>query len=186
MVMTTFTRLGLFKSAEEAIYSGELHVSTTSNEDSNYVPMLDGSSPSLVPVPVPIPIVTEFIKKSLPVVLFSNFLQGADESTGRILHQQDYYYYYYYYGFDVDHGENGKLKCSVCWDCIEGSHQIRVLSNCSHVFHKECLDRWVDEGQLTCPLCRSKLLPPNTNPWVVLRNTHLSDTATEPELVTSY
>lgn len=88
MVMTTFTRLGLFKSAEEAIYSGELHVSTTSNEDGNYVPMLDGSSPSLVPVPVPvpIPIVTEFIKKRLPVVLFSNFLQGADESTGRILH----------------------------------------------------------------------------------------------------
>lgn len=168
MVSMAFSRLGLFKSAEEAIYSGELHDhSTTSNEDSNYVLMWDGSSPSLVPVPIPI--VTAFIKKRLPVVLFSDFIEGADKS--RIMDEFDLD------GFEVDR----KMRCSVCWDCIEGSHQIRELSTCCHVFHRECLDRWVDEGQLTCPLCRSTLLPPYTSPWVVLRNADLSDTPTEQE-----
>ncbi|KAE9451943.1 hypothetical protein C3L33_16175, partial [Rhododendron williamsianum] len=168
MVSMAFSRLGLFKSAEEAIYSGELHDhSTTSNEDSNYVLMWDGSSPSLVPVPIPI--VTAFIKKRLPVVLFSDFIEGADKL--RIMDEFDLD------GFEVDR----KMRCSVCWDCIEGSHQIRELSTCCHVFHRECLDRWVDEGQLTCPLCRSTLLPPYTSPWVVLRNADLSDTPTEQE-----
>ncbi|KAH7841241.1 hypothetical protein Vadar_027494 [Vaccinium darrowii] len=176
MFMTAFTHLGLFKSAEEAIYSGELHSTTTttstSNENNNHVLMWDGSSPCLVPVPIPV--VTAFIKKTLPVVLFSDLLEGEDQSRGRKMNEHDSY------DFDddddddddVDGGEERKeMGCSVCWDCIEGNHKIRELSWCSHVFHKECLDRWVDEGQHTCPLCRSMLLPPNTSPWLLLRNT---------------
>ena len=27
-------------------------------------------------------------------------------------------------------------------------------TGCSHVFCKECLDRWLDKGKKTCPLCR--------------------------------
>ena len=26
-------------------------------------------------------------------------------------------------------------------------------------FHKACIDKWVDKGQATCPLCRALLLP---------------------------
>ncbi|KAJ4777190.1 RING zinc finger protein-like [Rhynchospora pubera] len=35
----------------------------------------------------------------------------------------------------------------------------RKHGNCSHLFHKECIDNWVDLGKVTCPLCRALLLP---------------------------
>ncbi|RVW60946.1 hypothetical protein CK203_049270 [Vitis vinifera] len=47
-------------------------------------------------------------------------------------------------------------------ECMKGaapgeSQEVRELGNCCHVFHKECIDIWMDQGQGTCPLCRSKL-----------------------------
>ncbi|KAL6005808.1 hypothetical protein ACLOJK_006381 [Asimina triloba] len=57
-----------------------------------------------------------------------------------------------------DAGEDETI-CAVCLSGVEVGHEIRELCNCSHVFHVGCLDKWVDQGQLTCPMCRSKLLP---------------------------
>ncbi|WCJ26662.1 RING/U-box superfamily protein [Euphorbia peplus] len=57
-------------------------------------------------------------------------------------------------------GDEGCV-CSVCLDCIENADEIRELCNCNHVFHKDCLDNWVDLGRITCPLCRSMLFPDN-------------------------
>ncbi|KAL6291743.1 hypothetical protein ACE6H2_009253 [Prunus campanulata] len=45
---------------------------------------------------------------------------------------------------------------------MEGSQAVREPCNCSHAFHRECLDVWIDEGQLTRPLCRSELVPNST------------------------
>ncbi|KAM4123008.1 hypothetical protein ACB094_01G126900 [Castanea mollissima] len=61
--------------------------------------------------------------------------------------------------YGVMHGEDVDMECSVCLNCVERSHEMRELSNCYHVFHKACLDRWVDEGQVTCPLCRTMIFP---------------------------
>ncbi|WOL05452.1 E3 ubiquitin-protein ligase [Canna indica] len=49
--------------------------------------------------------------------------------------------------------------CAVCLGSLESRHEVRELGNCSHAFHKGCIDKWVDIGQLTCPLCRARLLP---------------------------
>lgn len=57
--------------------------------------------------------------------------------------------------------EGKDVKCIICLSKVEERQEVRVLSNCCHVFHRECLDVWVDQGQGTCPLCRSKLLPSN-------------------------
>ncbi|KAK3010963.1 hypothetical protein RJ639_010843 [Escallonia herrerae] len=126
MFIGALTHLGLFKPAPEEDYSREY--------SNDYVLILDGSSPSLVPVPVHV--ITAAIKKKLPVVLYGEF-------GGRLGAQ-----------------EVGERACPVCLDCIEDTHEIRQLCNCSHAFHRVCLDTWVDEGQVTCPLCRSMLLPP--------------------------
>ncbi|KAJ3691002.1 hypothetical protein LUZ61_020166 [Rhynchospora tenuis] len=55
---------------------------------------------------------------------------------------------------------NGEQSvCVVCLAALEGRHEVRKLGNCCHLFHKGCIDRWVELGQVTCPLCRSPLLP---------------------------
>ncbi|RVW85769.1 hypothetical protein CK203_033406 [Vitis vinifera] len=111
IVMVALAHLGLFHPPEQA-YSEEHPAST-------YVVVMDGQTPSLVPVPV----VMAWIKKRVPVVEYGSFL-------GKLgMHEDE------------------DAVCSVCLDCIKRSHQIRELSNCCHVFHKECLDTWVDEGQ---------------------------------------
>ncbi|XP_031258080.1 E3 ubiquitin-protein ligase RHA2B-like [Pistacia vera] len=101
-----------------------------------YVLVIDGPNPSIVTVPLHI--LTSLIKKSLPVVQYSSFIErfGA--------HNDD---------------EDTNSVCSVCLECIERNEDIRELRNCSHLFHRKCLDYWVDEGQVTCPLCRSLLFP---------------------------
>ncbi|KAF5737880.1 hypothetical protein HS088_TW13G00771 [Tripterygium wilfordii] len=48
--------------------------------------------------------------------------------------------------------------CAVCLsDFVEGD-KIRRLK-CNHTFHRDCLDRWLEQCWATCPLCRTKVLP---------------------------
>ncbi|KAA8526067.1 hypothetical protein F0562_007833 [Nyssa sinensis] len=91
---------------------------------------------------VPVHVLTASIKESLPVLQYHDFLQNR---------------------FGKHEEEDENKACAVCLDSIEGSHEIRELCNCSHVFHRDCLDTWVDEGRVTCPFCRSMLLPPKGN-----------------------
>ncbi|KAL6979560.1 Homeobox protein B-H1 [Sarracenia purpurea var. burkii] len=55
----------------------------------------------------------------------------------------------------VDPPEN----CAVCLYEFDGGDEIRRLTNCRHVFHRSCLDRWMDHDQRTCPLCRTQFIP---------------------------
>ncbi|XP_004514181.1 uncharacterized protein [Cicer arietinum] len=44
--------------------------------------------------------------------------------------------------------------CSICLvDFSFGSKAIRLPSPCSHVYHENCIMRWLNESN-TCPLCR--------------------------------
>ncbi|KAF8702564.1 hypothetical protein HU200_032948 [Digitaria exilis] len=49
--------------------------------------------------------------------------------------------------------------CRVCLEGLEATDEVRRLGNCAHAFHTRCIDRWIDMGEVTCPLCRSNLLP---------------------------
>ena len=128
MVMSALTRLGLLNPPEQADQTEDLA--------SDYVLVMDGLSPSLIPVHK----LMMLIKKRVPVIECSNFLER----------------------YGVVHDEDVDMECSVCLNCVERSHEIRELCNCYHVFHRECLDRWVDEGQVTCPLCRTMMFPAET------------------------
>ncbi|OAY79932.1 E3 ubiquitin-protein ligase RHA1B [Ananas comosus] len=56
--------------------------------------------------------------------------------------------------------EVGGESCAVCLSEMGRGEEVRRLSNCRHVFHRGCLDRWmVGHEQGTCPLCRAPLLP---------------------------
>lgn len=52
-------------------------------------------------------------------------------------------------------------QCAVCLNAMEAKQLTRELRNCSHVFHKQCLDAWIDNSNVTCPLCRADLLYEN-------------------------
>ncbi|XP_022737304.1 E3 ubiquitin-protein ligase RHA2A-like [Durio zibethinus] len=124
-----FTHLGLLKPPPEEDYY-------SANHFSGYVLLMDSRSRSLVPVPIQV--VTEMIKQNLPVREYGNFIER--------------------FGDDHEQVEKNTI-CTVCLDSMEKNDEMRELCKCSHVFHKECLDTWVNEGQVTCPLCRSTLYP---------------------------
>ncbi|XP_052200191.1 uncharacterized protein LOC127806746 [Diospyros lotus] len=49
-------------------------------------------------------------------------------------------------------------ECPVCLCKIDAGEEIREL-RCAHLFHRDCLDRWVGYKHRTCPLCRGCLAP---------------------------
>ncbi|OIW02031.1 hypothetical protein TanjilG_13769 [Lupinus angustifolius] len=49
--------------------------------------------------------------------------------------------------------------CAVCLYEFSGEDEIRCLRNCKHIFHRGCVDRWIDHDQKTCPLCRTPFVP---------------------------
>ncbi|CAL1407968.1 unnamed protein product [Linum trigynum] len=48
--------------------------------------------------------------------------------------------------------------CSVCLTRFNPESEINRLS-CGHIFHMVCLEKWLDYWNITCPLCRSPLMP---------------------------
>ncbi|XP_057421553.1 RING-H2 finger protein ATL64-like [Lotus japonicus] len=82
--------------------------------------------------------------------------------------------------------------CAVCLNQLKIEDEVRELMNCYHVFHKECIDRWLEHDHesenhnATCPLCRAPLLsscclssessscvPPPQPSWAVERLLYL-------------
>ncbi|KAI3860045.1 hypothetical protein MKX03_003120 [Papaver bracteatum] len=59
------------------------------------------------------------------------------------------------------------LDCAVCLGEYEDEDELRLLTKCRHVFHRECIDGWL-ESHSTCPVCRSDL-----NPTVSLKTKNL-------------
>jgi hypothetical protein len=45
--------------------------------------------------------------------------------------------------------------CSICQDELSKDNVIRQL-NCSHIYHKECIDKYLLEYSSKCPICRAE------------------------------
>ncbi|XP_021753863.1 E3 ubiquitin-protein ligase RHA1B-like [Chenopodium quinoa] len=56
-------------------------------------------------------------------------------------------------------GSNEPEQCAVCLYDFRDHEEIRRLTNCGHIFHRVCVDRWMDHDQITCPLCRTPFVP---------------------------
>ncbi|KAK4439365.1 RING-H2 finger protein ATL18 [Sesamum alatum] len=64
---------------------------------------------------------------------------------------------------------NGEEMCSICLMEFEKEDLVNKLPRCGHLFHMECMEKWLDRCQFTCPLCRSSVLPVGPLPckmWV--------------------
>ena len=52
--------------------------------------------------------------------------------------------------------KNNILKeCPICFDKINRENE--CITNCHHIFCKQCLDNWFDKGKITCPNCRENI-----------------------------
>lgn len=54
---------------------------------------------------------------------------------------------------EEESGAEHKICCSICLSDYGESEVVRVLPDCSHMFHVDCIDQWL-RRQATCPLCR--------------------------------
>ncbi|KAF8087179.1 hypothetical protein N665_0596s0029 [Sinapis alba] len=54
---------------------------------------------------------------------------------------------------------NPPESCRICQEEFDVGDQVRCLRNCVHVFHKTCIDRWIHDHKMTCPLCRTPIIP---------------------------
>ncbi|XP_022925918.1 E3 ubiquitin-protein ligase ATL41-like [Cucurbita moschata] len=70
------------------------------------------------------------------------------------------------------HGEI--VECSICLSNIEEKATVRILPNCKHIFHVECIDMWLFSNT-TCPVCRTAVEP-------IVTATEDGETPTAPPL----
>ncbi|KAI6677443.1 hypothetical protein NL676_038239 [Syzygium grande] len=54
---------------------------------------------------------------------------------------------------EVEDGDHEKT-CSICLVDYEGEDLVSKLHRCGHMFHMDCIERWLERSQFTCPLCR--------------------------------
>ncbi|XP_011034058.1 PREDICTED: probable E3 ubiquitin-protein ligase XERICO [Populus euphratica] len=55
------------------------------------------------------------------------------------------------------YGVSTAMECCVCLCGFQAEEEVSEL-HCKHFFHRACLDKWFDNKQATCPLCRSIIL----------------------------
>ncbi|WOL08931.1 RING-H2 finger protein ATL70-like [Canna indica] len=57
-----------------------------------------------------------------------------------------------------DGGGAAASCCSICLSDYKEADVLRALPECGHLFHLNCVDRWL-RSHPTCPLCRTSPLP---------------------------
>lgn len=50
-----------------------------------------------------------------------------------------------------------EILCPVCLSDFEKGEIVKVIPHCEHVFHVECIDRWLS-SHVSCPVCRATQL----------------------------
>jgi len=60
-------------------------------------------------------------------------------------------------GNELDEAEDKKC-CSICLSDYKESEVVRVMPDCTHMFHRNCIDEWL-RLHATCPICRTSPLP---------------------------
>ncbi|KAG7991832.1 hypothetical protein I3843_02G098200 [Carya illinoinensis] len=52
--------------------------------------------------------------------------------------------------------ERSFCECAVCLNEFQEDEKLRIIPNCSHLFHIDCIDVWL-QSNASCPLCRTSI-----------------------------
>ncbi|XP_077227653.1 E3 ubiquitin-protein ligase ATL41-like [Tasmannia lanceolata] len=58
----------------------------------------------------------------------------------------------------TDQPDDSGVECAVCLGSLEENEMARLLPNCKHMFHVQCIDMWL-YSHSTCPICRTGAEP---------------------------
>ncbi|MBA0740943.1 hypothetical protein Gogos_014126 [Gossypium gossypioides] len=98
---------------------------------------------------------------------------GADMSNGLDPELIQAFPTFYYSTVKEFRREKYGLECAICLGEFNDNDMLRLLTICCHVFHKECVDLWL-ESHKTCPFCRGELDEPrqslDKSPMIVRSN----------------
>ena len=50
-----------------------------------------------------------------------------------------------------------EVECSICISMFQEGERVKVLPQCRHAFHSQCVDKWLMTHS-SCPLCRTAIL----------------------------
>lgn len=51
---------------------------------------------------------------------------------------------------------SNEAECPICLGIFRSGEKVKVLPDCRHCYHSECVDEWL-RTQSSCPLCRAPL-----------------------------
>ncbi|KAK4563992.1 hypothetical protein RGQ29_006191 [Quercus rubra] len=88
---------------------------------------------------------------TVPVHSINNFHPGIDEATLR------QYPKLLYAEAKLHQGNSTISCCSICLADYNDTDVLRMLPDCSHIFHLKCVDSWL-RLHATCPVCRNSPL----------------------------
>ncbi|PYH47516.1 RING-H2 finger protein [Aspergillus saccharolyticus JOP 1030-1] len=54
-------------------------------------------------------------------------------------------------------------RCLICLSDYEVADELRQLTKCKHLFHRDCIDQWLTTGRNSCPLCRGQGVAETSN-----------------------
>ncbi|XAR72637.1 hypothetical protein NMG60_11019349 [Bertholletia excelsa] len=57
--------------------------------------------------------------------------------------------------------EKSSVECAVCLENFKAGELLRLLPNCRHSFHAQCIDTWLSM-KAVCPICRASIDSPET------------------------
>ncbi|XP_031395740.1 RING-H2 finger protein ATL1 isoform X2 [Punica granatum] len=55
-----------------------------------------------------------------------------------------------------DFDQRSYCECAVCLNEFQEDEKLRIIPSCSHVFHIDCIDIWL-QNNANCPLCRTSV-----------------------------
>ena len=84
------------------------------------------------------------------------------DSEGLDKHVMDSLPVFEYKSHEEDH-------CAVCLSEFGDTEKAKLLPNCNHYFHKDCIDIWF-RLHTSCPVCRTRVQPSSSSSFVDLEN----------------
>ena len=74
-------------------------------------------------------------------------------------------------------------NCSICLETINNNNNTILLKDCNHIFHYECIKKWIIEKETdsSCPLCKKKI-----NNILINKNQTLFDFLNITNIISNY